>query len=226
MDTLQLDSCDLSAIVITSPYTARTLQPPSYWVNVLIIVPEKFGLSSNASDLYCHVFQWLRRRFGLVNRFIGSSLVVTTISSYTPKITVTIAHVTSHTKCYNFWPHWCSLGTSEFNSYSRILSYPLGTDHAQKIKFYCCAAQTTKKTSHVITISPAHWLADCWVVTSYKYSSYCWVTLSEKMFVLPLQDNIVEVPSSNLGRDMSYSEFCLFLWGGTYAPVRSLLQVP
>jgi hypothetical protein len=34
----------------------------------------------------------------LVNRFIGSSLVVTTITSYTPKITVTTAHVTSHTK--------------------------------------------------------------------------------------------------------------------------------
>jgi hypothetical protein len=43
---------------------------------------------------YCHVFQWLR----LVNRFIGSSLVVTTTSSYTLKITVTIAHATSHTK--------------------------------------------------------------------------------------------------------------------------------
>jgi hypothetical protein len=46
---------------------------------------------------YCHVFQRLRRGFGLVNRLIGSSLVVTTISSYTLKITVTIAHVTPHT---------------------------------------------------------------------------------------------------------------------------------
>jgi hypothetical protein len=45
-----------------------------------------------------HVSQWLRRAFGLMNRFIGSSLVVTTISSYILKITVTIAHVTSHTK--------------------------------------------------------------------------------------------------------------------------------
>jgi hypothetical protein len=43
------------------------------------------------------VYQWLRRGFGLVNRFIGSSLVVTTITcnSYTLKITVTIAYVTS-----------------------------------------------------------------------------------------------------------------------------------
>jgi hypothetical protein len=52
-------------------------------------------------DIYCHVFQWLRHGFGLVNRFIGSSLVVTTFSSYTLKITVTISHVTSHTKSSN-----------------------------------------------------------------------------------------------------------------------------
>jgi hypothetical protein len=42
--------------------------------------------------LYCHVYQWLKRGFGLMNRFIGSSLVVTTISFYTLKVTVTIAH--------------------------------------------------------------------------------------------------------------------------------------
>jgi hypothetical protein len=53
------------------------------------------------SSKYCHVSQWLRRGFGLVNRFIGSSLVVATISSYTLKTTVTIAHVTSHTKSSN-----------------------------------------------------------------------------------------------------------------------------
>jgi hypothetical protein len=41
---------------------------------------------------YCHVSQWLSRGFGLVNRFIGSSLVVTTISSYTLNTTATIAH--------------------------------------------------------------------------------------------------------------------------------------
>jgi hypothetical protein len=47
---------------------------------------------------YCNVFQWLRRGFGLVKCFIGSSLVITKISSYILKITVTTAHVTSHTK--------------------------------------------------------------------------------------------------------------------------------
>jgi hypothetical protein len=36
-----------------------------------------------------------------VNRFIGSSLVVTTINSCTLKITVIIAHVKSHTKSSN-----------------------------------------------------------------------------------------------------------------------------
>jgi hypothetical protein len=39
----------------------------------------------------------IKTRFGLVTGFIGSSLAVTTISSYTIKITVTIAYVTSHT---------------------------------------------------------------------------------------------------------------------------------
>jgi hypothetical protein len=41
---------------------------------------------------YCHVSQWLTRGFGLVNRFIGSSLVVTTITFCTLKINVSIAH--------------------------------------------------------------------------------------------------------------------------------------
>jgi hypothetical protein len=44
------------------------------------------------------VFEWPRRGFGLVNRFIGSSLVVTTISSYTLKIAVVI----THTSCLLF----------------------------------------------------------------------------------------------------------------------------
>jgi hypothetical protein len=68
-------------------------------------IPPIASILSNREALYPskvhHVFQWLRRRFGLVNRFIGSSLVVTTISSYTLKITVTIAHVTSHNKSSN-----------------------------------------------------------------------------------------------------------------------------
>jgi hypothetical protein len=36
--------------------------------------------------------------------------------------------------------------SSEINSHSRILSYSLGTDHAQKTQFYCCVEQTTQKT--------------------------------------------------------------------------------
>jgi hypothetical protein len=60
--------------------------------------------------------------------------------------------------------------SSEVNSHSRILSYPLGTDHAQKTQFYCCVAQ--KKRSHVIAISPVHWRADCCLATAYKHSSY------------------------------------------------------
>jgi hypothetical protein len=137
--------------------------------------------------IYCHVFQWLRRGFELVNRFIGSSLAVTTISSYTFKITATIAHTKSSNSSSGHTAVPLELrNSSEVNSHSRILSYPLGTDHAKKIQFYCCVAQTTQKTSHVITISPVHWLADCDLGTSYKHLFYCCVILSEKVFIAPL----------------------------------------
>jgi hypothetical protein len=140
-----------------------------------------------ASNSYCHVFQWLSRWFGLANRFIGSWLLVTAVSSYTLKITVTITHVTSHTKSLNSSSGHTAVpielqNSNEVNSHSRILSYPLGTDHAQKTQFYCCVAQTILKTSHV----PVHWFADCCLATSYKHSSYCWVTLSEKVLIAPL----------------------------------------
>jgi hypothetical protein len=123
-----------------------------------------------------------------VNRFTGSSLVVTTISSYTLKITVTTSRVTSHTKSSNSSSGHTAIplelrNSSEVNSHSRILSLPLGTDHAQKTQpLCCCMAQTTLKTSHVIAISPVHWRADCCLVTSYKHSSYCCVSLREKVF--------------------------------------------
>jgi hypothetical protein len=133
------------------------------------------------------VSQWLRCGFGLVNRYIRSSLVVTTISSYTLKITVTIAHVTSHTKSCNSSSGHTAVpfelrNSSEVNSHSCILSYPLGTDHACKTQFYCCIAQTTQKTSHVIAVSPVHWLADYCLATSYKYSSYCCAHLSRGVY--------------------------------------------
>jgi hypothetical protein len=143
------------------------------------------------TEKYCHVFQWLRRGFELVNRFIGSSLVVTTISSYTLQITVTIANVTSHTKSSNSSSGHSAVplevrNSSEVNSHSRILSYPLVTDHAQKTQpLYFCMVQTTLKTSHVMAISPVHWRADCCLATNCKHSSYCCVTLS-KVFIATL----------------------------------------
>jgi hypothetical protein len=67
----------------------------------------------------------------------------------------------------------------EVNFHSCILSYPLGTGHTQKTQpLYCCMAQTTLKTSHMIAISPVHWRADCCLATSYKHSSYCCVLVS------------------------------------------------
>jgi hypothetical protein len=119
-----------------------------------------------------------------VNRFIGSALAVTTISSYTLKITVTIAHVTSHTMSSNSSSGHTAVPlelrkSSDVNSHCRILLYLLCTGHAQKIQFYCCVEQTTQKTIHVIAISPVHWRADCCLTTSYKHSSSCCVILSE-----------------------------------------------
>jgi hypothetical protein len=43
---------------------------------------------------------------------------------------------------------------------------------------YCCLAQTTQRTSHVIAISPVHWLPDCCLATGYKHSSRCCVPVS------------------------------------------------
>jgi hypothetical protein len=86
-----------------------------------------------------------------VNRFIGSSPVVTTVSSYTLKITVTTAHGTSHTKSSNSSSG--SLGTSELKRSqfpSRILSYPLGRDHAQKtVRLSLHGVDHTENTCHL-----------------------------------------------------------------------------
>jgi hypothetical protein len=125
-----------------------------------------------------------------VNRFIGSSLIVTTINSYTLKFTLTIEHVTSHIKSSNSSCGHAAVplelrNSSEVNSHSRVLLS--GTDHTQKTQLDCCLTQTTQKTSHVITILPVHWRADCCLATRYKRSSYCCVTLSEKVFIAPLR---------------------------------------
>jgi hypothetical protein len=172
-----------------------------------------------------HVFQWLRRGFGLVNRFIGSSLVVTTISSYT----VTIAHVTSHIKYSNSSSGHTGVpleprSSGEVNSHFRILSYPLGTDHAQKTQFYCCVAQTTRKTSHVITISPVHWLADCCLVTSYKHSSYCC-----EVFIAPLPSYTSYSVTGDLWLNWQYSIvdiYCTVYWIQLYLHVLLYCNYP
>jgi hypothetical protein len=93
---------------VTQTYSACSLhqlhkpnaQPrSSVWFSVCLIILKRISIAFSVGNLsYCYVFQWLRRRFGLVNRFIGSSLVVTTFSSFILQITVTIAHVTPRTK--------------------------------------------------------------------------------------------------------------------------------
>jgi hypothetical protein len=121
-----------------------------------------------------------------VNRFVGSSLVVTTTSSYTFKVTVIMVNVMSHTKSSEFSPGHTAVplelrNSSEVNSLYHILSYPLGTDHARKTQFYCCVPQTIQKTSNVITTSPVHW---CLLLPSneLKHSSYCCVIVSRGVY--------------------------------------------
>jgi hypothetical protein len=108
---------------------------------------------------YCRVFQWLRRGIGLVNRLIGSSLVVTTISSYTLKITVTIAHITSPTESSNSSSGHTAVpfGTQVKSIPIPVFSHILSARTTHREQFYCCVAQTTQKTSHVIS-PPVHWL--------------------------------------------------------------------
>jgi hypothetical protein len=64
------------------------------------------------------------------------------------------------------------------------------SDERTGLTFVCAAGpcHTTQKTSHVITISPIHWRADCCLATSCKHSSYCCVTLSY-VFIAPLPSN-------------------------------------
>jgi hypothetical protein len=117
-----------------------------------------------------------------VNRFVGSSLVVTTVTSYSAKVTVNTAYVTSHTKSSNSSSGHTTVplelrNSSEVNFHYRVFPYPLGTDHAQKTQLYCCVAQTTQKISQVMTILPVHWRADYYLETSSKHSSYFCVTL-------------------------------------------------
>jgi hypothetical protein len=126
---------------------------------------------------YCHMFQRRRRGFGLVNRFIGSWLVITTISSYTLKITLTTEHVTSHTKSSN---SSSELKWSEVPFPSSLTSSRHGPRTENTILLLCSA--TTQKTNHVITISPVHWRADCCLPTSYKHSSYCCVRVSRGVY--------------------------------------------
>jgi hypothetical protein len=111
--------------------------------------------------LYCHVFQWLRRRFGLVNRFIGSSLVVTTNNCNTFKITVITTHtVLSHTLSLHRSPtnfSWLSASENWIELLLLFSLYDLRTYHAQKTQFYFCIKKTPQRTSHVIPSQRLYW---------------------------------------------------------------------
>jgi hypothetical protein len=113
--------------------------------------------------------------------FIGYLQVITTISSYTLNITVTIAHVTSYTKSSNASSGHTAVPlelrkASEVNSQSRILSYPLGTNHTENTVLLSLSADHTENESRDNYITSS--LARCCLATSYKHSSYCCVRVS------------------------------------------------
>jgi hypothetical protein len=96
-----------------------------------------------------------------VSRFIESSLVVTIISSYTLKITVNIAHVTSHITPSNTSPGHTAVplelrNSSEVNSRSRILSYPIARTMRRKHIPSLLHVADHIENSNVITNSPVN----------------------------------------------------------------------
>jgi hypothetical protein len=122
------------------------------------------------------MYQWLRRGYGLISRFTGSSLVVTRISFDTLKIAVTIALAKSHMSLLILllatvlFP-W-NLGTQGKLFPISIFSHILSARTTHRKQFCCYVAQTTQKTSRVVTISLIHWLSDCYLAKSCKHSSY------------------------------------------------------
>jgi hypothetical protein len=128
---------------------------------------------------------------------------------------VTTAHVTSRIKSSNSSSRHTAVplelrNSSEVNSHSRIFSCPLGTDHAQKTQFYFCVVHTTQKTSHMITISPVHWHADCCLATSYKHSSYCCVSVSRGVYRI-VAWQCVDM-SKHVSSSTAYKLIVTFLW--------------
>jgi hypothetical protein len=69
------------------------------------------------SAAYCDVYQWLKPEFGLVTGFINHLQVVTTNNYYTAADLHNLPLQTNLLSLFAivFWPHYCSLGTSELN---------------------------------------------------------------------------------------------------------------
>jgi hypothetical protein len=145
----------------------------------LVVIPAHLWLMN------CRVSQWLRRGFGLVNRFIGSSLVVTTISSYTHKITVTIAHhqPTSNSSTTNF------LWLSPTENFSARTPRKIPSTIVEDAYLHLLLLSTGHVADHIENESRDSYLASplagCCLATSYKHSSYCCFRLSE-VFIAPL----------------------------------------
>jgi hypothetical protein len=93
-----------------------------------------------------------------MNRFVWSSLVVTTISSYTLKITVTIAHVTSHIKSSGHTLLLLELrNSSEVNSHSVYSRQKPRTENTVLLLHSANHTENKSRDSHLAS-SLARWL--------------------------------------------------------------------
>jgi hypothetical protein len=153
------------------------------------------------------VFQWLRTWVWIAESVYW---IFTIISSYTLKITETIAHVTSHTNSSNSSAGNTAVpleiwNSSEYIFHSRVLSYPLGTDNAQKTVLLLRRADLHTENKSRDNCFASLLARQCCLATRYKHSPYCCVTLSEKVFIAPLPSytryniNMSVVPNFEVG---------------------------
>jgi hypothetical protein len=109
--------------------------------------------------------------------FTSSNYKILHSQDYCNYSTCNVIHVFQ----FFFCPHCFSLGTPELNWSQFPFLYSHGTDHAQKTVLFLRSAD------HMENQSPDNYLV-CplvrWLLpTSYKHSSYCCVTSSEKVFI-------------------------------------------
>jgi hypothetical protein len=111
--------------------------------------------------------------------FTSSNYKILHSQDYCNYSTCNVIHVFQ----FFFWPHCFSLGTRELNWSQFPFPYSHGTDYAQKTILFLRSADHMENQSpdNYLVCPLARWLLP---TTSYKHSSYCCVTSSEKVFIV------------------------------------------